>query len=454
MTEIQSPAPPKPKQSFWQLWNMNFCSFGIQFGWALQTANTSAIYEYLGASPEQVPFLWLAAPVSGLLVQPIVGYLSDRTWTVLGRRRPYFLGGAILASLALLVMPNVPALWIAAASLWVMDLSFNISMEPSRALVADLVPEEQLTRGFAMQGFFVGLGAAIASSTAWFLGNVLELGEVAESAGGVPASVKIAYYVGAIVLLGSVLWTVVSTPESPPSDAQKSQESSFGDWWRSVKNAYLNMPSIMRQLAWVQLFTWIGIFTFFLYFAPAVGHQIFGAAEENSTLYTRGIEWAGICIALYNVVCLVFSLFISAIANRIGRKHTHSLSLLLGGLGLASLLVVRDPRAMLIPISLFGFTWASTLSVPYSLLADNIPDAEMGFFTGIFNTFIVIPQILVALSLGWILDAWLGNNELIAIVGGGVSLAIAAIAMQNVTDPFEAKPTAESLAVNCDRAEN
>lgn len=436
----------KAPLGFWQLWNMSFGFFGIQFGWTLQMANTSAIYEYLGANPEQIPILWLAAPVSGLIAQPVIGYMSDRTWTRLGRRRPYFLIGAIFSSIALVLMPNSSSLWMAAGLLWILDTSVNVSMEPFRAFVSDIVPDYQVTKGYAMQSFFVGLGAVVASLFPWVLSHIFGFSNHSGGGASIPLTVKISYYAGAAVFLSTVLWTVFSTKETPPANLKafrrrQERNGGFMAGLRGILKAVKMMPQIMKQLGWVQFFSWLGIFCMFLYFPPAVGHRVFGAIDESSELYTEGIEWAGLCIALYNAVCFVFSLFISRIADLTSRKATHSFCLLCGGAGLITLWFTRDPYLMLFPVACFGLTWASILTMPYAMLSDVLPVKETGIYMGIFNAFIVMPQIVAALGLGWVMQNFLDNNRLLAVVLGGVSLVIAAFLVQFVRDVGEEKTT-------------
>ena len=425
-------------RSFLELWNMSFGFFGVQYGWALQMSNTSAIYEYLGANPEQIPLLWLAAPVSGLIAQPIIGYMSDRTWGPLGRRRPYFLVGAILSSIALVLMPNASTLWMAAGLLWILDTSVNISMEPFRAFVVDLLPKRQHTQGFSMQSFFIGLGAVVASISPWVLTHVFGLSNKTTEADGVPFTVKLSFYIGALVFLSTVIWTVVTTEEKPPKNLKamkKSNESkSLGDKLTEILGLIAAMPKMMKQLAVVQFFTWLGIFCLFLYFPPAVAHNIFGAAEENSDLYTEGIEWAGICIAMYNGVCFIFSWVLPNLTRRLGKKMTHSLCLLCGGSGLISLLWVDNPYYVLLSMAGFGIAWSSTLAIPYSMLSHIIPEKNMGLYMGLFNAFIVIPQIIAALGLGWVMDYCLDSNRLLAVVLGGFSIILAALLIHGVDD--------------------
>ncbi|MBV8818165.1 MAG: MFS transporter, partial [Acidobacteriaceae bacterium] len=301
----------KPRLPFWQIVNMSIGFFGIQFGWSLQMSNMSAIYEYLGAKADQLPLLWLAAPMTGLLVQPIIGHMSDHTWGFLGRRRPYFLSGAILSSLALFAMPNCSALWMAAGLLWILDASINISMEPFRAFVADMLPEDQRTTGFAMQSFFIGLGSSIAAALPWMLHNWFG---VANDTGGhsIPLAVRIAFYAGAPVFLGAVLWTIFTTKEYPPDDLEeflrmKQANAGLLQNANEIAGAVRAMPTTMRQLCVVQFATWLGLFCMFLYFPPAVARNVFGAPDTNSPLYAEGIEWGGNCLAFYSVVCFAFS---------------------------------------------------------------------------------------------------------------------------------------------------
>ncbi|WGT68173.1 MFS transporter [cyanobacterium endosymbiont of Epithemia clementina EcSB] len=433
----------KKIRNFWQLWNMNVGFFGIQYGWALQMANTSAIYEYLGAEPEQIPMLWLAAPLSGLIAQPIIGYMSDRTWGPLGRRRPYFLLGAIFSSIALILMPNSSSLWMAAGLLWILDTSVNISMEPFRAFIADLLPQKQHTRGFSMQGFFIGAGAVTASLFPWILTHLFHVDDRKEL--GVPFSVKSSFYIGAAVFLGTVIWTVVTTSETPPKNLEKirnaQKSKSALDKVTEIFWLIKAMPTTMKQLAVVQFFTWLGIFCVFLYFPPAVAHNIFGAVRENSQLYTDGIEWAGICIAVYNGVCLIFSWLLPKLTEIINHKIAHSLCLICGGVGLISLVFVDQPLLALLPMIGFGIAWSSILAIPYSILSQTVTSQNIGLYMGIFNAFIVIPQIFAALGLGWIMKIFLDSNCLLVVVVGGFSLLLAAMLVHFVDKPETSEKT-------------
>ncbi|MDX2150986.1 MAG: MFS transporter [Bryobacteraceae bacterium] len=418
----------RPPLSFWQIWNMSFGFLGIQFGWGLQMANMSSIYEYLGANAEQIPMLWLAAPLTGLIVQPIIGHMSDRTWGPLGRRRPYFLTGAILSSLALIAMPNSSALWMAAGLLWILDASINISMEPFRAFVADLLPEEQRTRGFAMQSLFIGLGAVVASALPWLL-----QGQGRAEPGAIPWSVKLSFYIGAVAFLSAVLYTIITTKEYPPDDPEefkKRKSEGFGE----IIGSIATMPVTMRQLAPVQICTWLGLFCMWLYFPVAVARNVFGAPDTTSPLYAEGVAWGGVCFAMYSAVCFAFSFVLPDVARRLGRRATHSLCLTAGALGLLSVSVINNKYLLLLSMAGVGIAWASTLSMPYALLAGSLPPAKIGVFMGIFNFFIVLPEIAASLGFGWVMSNLLGNNRLLAVVAGGGFMLLAALLVQRVKE--------------------
>jgi maltose/moltooligosaccharide transporter len=432
---------PRPRLGFWPVWNMSFGFLGIQFGWGLQMANMSAIYEYLGARPDQLSKLWLAAPLTGLIVQPIIGAMSDRTWGRLGRRRPYFLAGALLSSAALVLMPNSSALWMAAGLLWILDASINVSMEPFRAFVADLLPEEQRTQGFAMQSLFIGLGAVIASALPWLMSNVFGVSRV--PGGGIPASVRLSFYVGAAAFLGAVLWTIVSTREHPPEDLEafrRQQQERRGPMagLAEILGAIRTMPGTMRQLAWVQMCTWFGLFCMWLYFPVAVARSVFGAPDERSPLYTAGIEWAGLCFGLYSAVCFAFSFALPRVAARVGRRRTHGLCLLAGALGLMSVAVIHDKWLLFLSMAGVGIAWASILSMPYAMLAGALPARKVGVYMGIFNFFIVIPEILVALTFDDVMMPYVFRYSRVAAVVAGGLLMLAAAALTQLVREQEA----------------
>ena len=437
----------KPARSFWQIWNMSFGFLGIQFGWGLQMANMSAIYEYLGARADQIPILWLAAPLTGLIVQPIIGHASDRTWGSLGRRRPYFLAGAILSSSALLLMPRCSALWMAAGLLWVLDASINISMEPFRAFVADLLPEFQRTRGFAMQSLFIGLGAVIASALPYLMTNVFHVGP--GSGSRIPLTVRLSFYIGAVAFLGAVLWTILTTQEYPPENmeafrTQKTQHTGPLANAREILVSIREMPRTMRQLAWVQICTWLALFCMWLYFPVAVARNVFGASDTTNPLYSSGVEWAGVCFGMYSLVCFGFSFVLPWQARRFGRKVAHSVCLICGGLGLLSVAAIHNRYLLLLSMVGVGIAWASTLSMPYSILAGSLPSGKTGVYMGIFNFFIVIPEITASLAFGWVMSHLLNNNRLSAVVAGGVFFLLAAGLTLRVEDPYDTQQRSDS----------
>jgi len=428
----------KPPRTFWQIWNLSFGFFGIQFGWGLQMANMSAIYEYLGARADQIPILWLAAPLTGLLVQPIIGQISDSTWGPLGRRRPYFLAGAILSSIALILMPRCSALWMAAGLLWILDASINISMQPFRAFVADLLPESQTTSGFAMQSLLIGLSTVIASALPFLLTNVIHLTEV-RAAGTIPFTVRFSFYMGAAAFMGAVLWTVFTTKEYPPEDMeefrrQKAERAGVAAGARDILASILNMPRTMRQLAWVQISTWLGLFCMWLYFPVAVPRNVFGATDTNSPLYSAGAEWAGVCFGMYSLVCFAFSFVLPGIALKFGRKATHGFCLVCGGIGLLSVALIHSKYPLLLSMVGVGIAWASTLSMPFSILSGSLPEGKTGVYMGIFNSFVVIPEIVASLGFGWIMAHLLHNNRMTAVLAGGVFFILAAVLTQTVDD--------------------
>jgi maltose/moltooligosaccharide transporter len=436
----------KPRLSFSQLFNMNYGFFGIQFGWGLQLANMSAIYERLGAHPDQVPLLWLAAPMTGLLVQPIIGALSDRTWGRLGRRRPYFLTGAILASIALFVMPTSTSLWMAASLLWVLDASINISMEPFRAFVADKLDTSQRTKGFVMQSLFIGIGASLANALPFIMSK---LGVAGNTTSGIPLTVKYSFQIGAAVFLLAVLWTVVTTSEYPPEDLEaferwRKEKSGVGALLAEVGEAVREMPKTMKQLAVVQLFTWLGLFCMWLFFVPATARHVFGATDPQSPLYTQGIEWGGLTFAVYSVICFVVALALPKVAAATSRKTTHALALVCGAIGLLSVYLIHDRYVLLLTMVGVGIAWASILSMPYAILSSALPPARMGVYMGVFNFFIVIPEIVASLFFGPMTRTLFGpdnpNTPLYTVMLGGVCMLVAAALVARVHDPEGAVP--------------
>ena len=454
----------KPRLSFWQIWNMSFGFLGIQFGWGLQMANMSPIYKTLGADADKIPFLWLAAPMTGLIMQPIIGSLSDRTWNRLGRRRPYFLTGAILSSLALFIMPNSGSLWMAAGLLWILDASINISMEPFRAFVADKLPPEQRTTGFVTQSFFIGGGAALSSAMPYIFRNY---GIEGNTASGIPLTVKYSFQLGAAVFLAAVLWTVLTTNEYPPENLEefqkaKKQTRSVGAWVAEIFSAMREMPQTMKQLAVVQLFTWLGLFCMWLFFGLFVQRYIFGAADTetikttllnagvsadaikdqaayiaNQTLQDRGTEWGGICFALYSVVCFIVAFLLPKLAAVTSRKKVHAGALICGAAGLLSVYFIRDQYVLLLTMVGIGIAWASILSMPYAMLAGSLPAARMGVYMGIFNFFIVIPEITTALTFQPLIKYVFNNNPMYVVMLGGASMLVAAALVGRVSDVAE-----------------
>ncbi len=497
----------KPRLSFWSIWNMSFGFLGIQFGFALQNANVSRIFETLGAKVDDIPILWIAAPVTGLIIQPIIGHMSDKTWGRFGRRRPYFMIGAIIASFALLIMPNSPALWIAAGLLWIMDASINISMEPFRAFVGDMLPSEQRTTGFAMQSFFIGTGAVIASALPYVLTNWFDVSNIALAGEKIPQSVRLSFYLGGAVFLAAVLWTVFSTKEYSPQqladfETEKKMSSSVtemttssarsllpsfirnGTIWlgtgtlssliifqmgwekelyvlsigliafglillasahlthqNKVNNGFvevitdlLNMPKTMKQLAIVQFFSWFALFAMWIYSTSAVTAHIYGTTDSSSALYNTGANWVGVLFATYNGFAALVAFLLPVIAKWTSRKMAHAIALICGGIGLASFYIIRDPHLLLLSMLGVGIAWASILSMPYAILTGSLPAHKMGTYMGIFNFFIVIPQILAASILGFFTRVLFGGHAIYALIAGGVSLVIAAVSVMFVDD--------------------
>ena len=426
----------KPRLGFWQIWNMSFGFLGIQFGWGLQMANMSAIYRYLGADESTIPLLWLAGPITGLVVQPIVGSMSDRTWNRLGRRRPYFLAGALLASAALFVMPDSSALWMAAGLLWILDASINITMEPFRAFVADKLPERQRTLGFVMQSFFIGVGQTLANALPYLFGA---LGLAGAMASGIPLTVEYAFKIGAATFLLAVIWTVVTTKEYPPDDMEaflrvKRETRGLARGFGEIVHAVREMPRTMKQLAVVQFFTWFALPCMWQFFGLAVARHVFGAPDQASPRFAEGIEWAGLCFAVYNVACFAVAFLLPRLAGLASRKGVHVICLTVGGLGLLSVGLATGPYFLWISMTAVGIAWASILSMPYVLLAGAIPPARMGVYMGVFNLFIVIPQAVMSLLVPVLYARVLGGDPLHVVMLGGASLLVAAASVFLVDD--------------------
>ncbi|MDE3068780.1 MAG: MFS transporter [Verrucomicrobiota bacterium] len=420
----------KPRLSFWQIWNMSFGFFGIQFGWGLQMANMSAIYSYLGANADSLAILWLAAPVTGVIIQPLVGQSSDRLWTRLGRRRPFILGGAILASVALVLMPNSPSVWMAAGLLWVLDGTINASMQPFRALVADNLPEEQNAQGYAIQSLFIGLGGTVASGLPWMMTNWFGLAADPAGTNHIPHSVRLSFYIGAAAFLGAVLWTVIKTSEYPPSDRELAAlRARKFDWTLGLAEIFglvFHLPRRMWELGLVQFFTWIGMFSMWVYFSPAVAKNIFHAAPGSPKM-EAAVAWSGFCFAAYNAVCFIFSFVLLWATKYTGPKLMHFLCLAAGALGLATVPLAADKYHLLITMTAVGIAWASILSMPYAMLAPALPKEKIGVMMGLFNLFIVLPQITASTLLGLALKYFLHDEPVNAVVLGGASMSLAAL---------------------------
>ncbi|WP_231403276.1 MFS transporter [Hymenobacter guriensis] len=503
-TVVPASTREKPRLSFWQIWNMSFGFLGIQFGFELQNSNVSRIFETLGANKDDIPILWIAAPLTGLLVQPIIGYFSDRTWHPFwGRRRPYFFIGAILATLALFVMPNSSALWMAGGMLWILDASINISMEPFRAFVGDKLSSEQRTSGFAMQSFFIGVGSVIAALLPWVFTNWFHLSNTAAN-GEIPPSVKWSFYVGALAFLAAVMYTVFTTKEFPPEDMEEfRKENAKAGIWDGMKESFMGifrMPVAMRQLALVQFFTWFALFSMWIYATNAVTSNIYnmrvstplyqrissyisttaqqekdakksktlaslqkdideinqfqaGNSDKTLTLnlanyyldsakptgadaadlnrvkqqYNDGADWLSLASSVRNGVAAIFAFIIPLIAMRTSRRRTHMLCLLTGGVGLLSLKFIQNPDLIMVSMAMVGVAWASILSMPYAILAGSLPANKMGYYMGVFNFFIVIPQIVAATILGYCTMHFFHGNTLNTLALGGGSMILAGL---------------------------
>jgi len=502
----------KPQLSFWQIWNMSFGFLGIQMGFALQNGNVSRIFQTLGADIDNIPILWIAAPVTGLLVQPIIGHMSDRTWNRLGRRRPYFLTGAVLASLALAIITNSPTWIFATVMLWIMDASINISMEPFRAFVGDMLPSKQRTTGFAMQSFFIGIGAVIGGFLPWILANWFNVAAVPGEGELIPFNLKLSFYIGAAVLLIAVLWTIFGTKEYSPAEleefekgekiargeviktaeAQSSELRALGTInfykpgiiWLAVglvstfiltrvnleKELYVvtggvalfgllqlfagmmqstgkgenglnsiltdlkRMPSTMGQLAAVQFFTWFALFAMWIYTTAAVTTQVYGTTDTTSIEYNKGANWVGVLFGVYSGFSAVVAFLLPVLARATSRKITHMICLFIGGISLAAISLIHTPNLLIVPMLGVGLAWASILSMPYAILTGSLPHNKMGIYMGIFNFFIVIPQILAASILGSMVKHLFNDNTMLALVAGGISMVIAALMVNFVKD--------------------
>lgn len=443
----------KRRLGFWEIWNMSFGYLGIQMGFALQNANASRILQNFGADIHSLSWFWLVAPLTGLLVQPIIGYYSDKTWTRFGRRKPYFLFGALMAATGLILMPQsdmltafMPALWVGAGMLMIMDASFNIAMEPFRALVADMLPSDQRTLGFSIQTVLIGIGAVIGSALPYVLSNWFGISN--SSDGGVPYNVILSFIIGAGVLVGSILITLATTKEYTPEELAQFDKNNSEKHIPEEKSSLLNiftdfakMPETMKQLSWVQFFSWFGLFGMWVFSTPAIAHHVYGLplSDSSSATYQEAGDWVGILFGVYNLISAVFAFFLPFIAKKIGRKSTHAVSLFIGGLGLISIYFATNPYWLIASMIGVGVAWASILAMPYAILAGSIPVKKMGVYMGIFNFFIVIPQIVNALIGGLIVKHLYNGNPIFAIVTSGVSLLLAAVFVIRVKDVDENK---------------
>ena len=427
----------KPRLGLGGLVDMNFGYIGIQFGWGLQMANMAALYTKLGAHPDAIPLLGLAGPVTGLLVQPIIGAMSDRTWIPgLGRRRPYFLAGAILASLALFFMPSSPYLWVAAALLWVLDASVNVSMEPFRAFVTDKLPLSQRAVGFLVQSCFIGLGATLANILPWVLNH---FGVTTEAANGVPLSVLYSFRVGAAVFLLCVLWTVLRSREDPPADMaafqrHRRETKGIAAGAREIYDAIRTMPLTMRQLFPVQFATWFGLSCFWGLFTLAIAANVFGTTNSKSPQFDHATEWGGICMAASSVVTFLVAPLMPAVAVKLGRPRLHAASLALGGLGLFSVAFIHTQFLLLLPMVAFGIAWAAILAMPYAILSVALPSERIGVYMGIFNLFIVIPQMVYSLGMPFVIRYIFHNHSVPTLIVGAASFLIAAVLATRVVE--------------------
>jgi maltose/moltooligosaccharide transporter len=444
----------KRKLGFWEIWNMSFGYLGIQMGFALQNANASRILQIFGADVHTLSWFWIIPPLMGLIVQPIIGHYSDSTWTRFGRRKPYFFIGSLLAALGLICMPQagaltafMPALWVGAGFLMIMDASFNVAMEPFRALVADILPSDQRTLGFSVQTALIGFGAVIGSWLPYALTNWFGVSSEA-APGEIPYHLILSFIIGAVCLVGAVLLTIATTKEYTPKEMEAFEKAgeeevvSVKPKLTDIFTDFAKMPKTMRQLSWVQFFSWFALFGMWVYATPAIAHHLYGTplkelkdfTPSENALYQQAGDWVGIIFGVYNAVSAVIAFFIPAIAKMIGRKKTHFFALIIGGLGLISIYFVPNPTWLIASMMAVGVAWASILATPYAILSGAIPVRKMGVYMGIFNFFIVIPQIVNALTGGLVVKYFYGGNPVFAIVASGVSFIIAAFFVVRVKD--------------------
>ena len=451
---------PKPRLSIWQILTMSFGFLGIQFGFALQNGNTSRILRSFGADVDQLPAFWIVAPLVGMIVQPLIGHYSDRTWNRLGRRKPYFLAGALLSSTALVLLPNsgamagiVPALWIGAGMVMVMDASFNVAMEPFRALVADNLPDIQRTLGFSIQAFLIGLGAAVGSYLPEFMGNHGFSNKPGPD--GIADNIKYAFYIGAIIFILAILVTVIFSKEYAPEEYEKyhgrpEQKEKKKSVLKDILTDFANMPKTMKQLGLVQFFSWFAFFSMWVFTSDAVATHVYGLTGD----YTKSVEYVmagnkvSSAFGVYNFVGMIYAFLLPLIARFIGRKATHAFSLVAGGAGLISVYFIKDVAMLNYSMVGIGLAWASVLSMPYVILAGSIPAGKLGIYMGIFNFFITLPQIVNGLLGGWIVKHLYGNQPIYAIVLAGFIMLCAAVSVLFVYDEGAIKIKAEKKIIN------
>lgn len=430
----------KPELSISQVLNMSFGFLGIQMGFALQNGNASRILQTFGADVEHLSLFWLAAPITGMIVQPIIGHYSDRTWTRLGRRRPYILVGALLTTLTLLLMPNaalftalIPPLWIGAGLLMFMDASINVTMEPFRALIGDNLPSLQRSLGFSVQTFLIGVGAVVGSLLPYMLTNYMGISGTAEP-GHVPTNVIYSFYVGGLVLLLTVLWSVIKTKEYSPSQLEsftdetvKTVENTTTFGIGTILKDIKAMPVVMKKLGWVQFFSWFALFMMWVYTTPAIAESVFYLKAGNrQDLYMEAANWVGVLFGIYNGISAIYALFIPKIAKRYGRSNTHAFGLIVGGLSLISLFLIKDATLLILPMLGIGIAWGSILAMPYAILSDHLPPTKMGVYMGLFNFFITLPQIVCGFFGGMIIKFIFQSQSIYGLLLAGIFMFLAA----------------------------
>ncbi len=440
----------KPRLSFWQIWNMSFGFLGIQFGFALQNGNASRILQTFGADVEHLSWFWIAAPLTGMIVQPIIGHYSDRTWNKLGRRRPYFLAGAILSAIALVLMPNagmlaylIPPIMVGAGMLMIMDASFNVAMEPFRALVADNLPDSQRSVGFSTQTFLIGTGAVLGSWLPYIFAEYLGVSKIAE-AGHIPDNVIYSFYAGALILISSIIWTIVTTKEYSPEEYQTFHPQELGKENKGLSSIFTDfaaMPKTMKQLGLVQFFSWFALFSMWVFTTPAIAQHIYKVTpgDTSSVQFADAGNWVGILFGIYNGVSAIYALFLPKIARLTSRKMAHAFSLIAGGAGLLSMFFITDPNMLIFSMVGIGLAWGSILAMPYAILSSAIPAHKMGVYMGIFNLFITMPQIVSSIVGGSIVKHFYNGQAIYAIVLAGIFMICGAISVLYVQDNKDIK---------------